>query len=887
MKYLRSVCLSLLLPVFCCCTSEELGTGGVTEENVVLGIGSSRMKTSLNPSTRAVTWNEGDEIAIWGRGAERTAVLKAKSSGEKVDFSGAGGRLDLSRKLFAFYPASSVSMQASGFSACRLANHSSQTGLLADFGTYQLCYTSELETQELGSKYILSCKDNPSNLLSVVKFTIKDGLDVREIKIEGLDDKGGPTNVAGTMDFDPSVPEITSVSNDNVVTISRGGEKINGDVYVFISPGPSEITGNCPATNRAAKLKFTFTNSEGKICEYTNFISSPLTAGVLTDLGGISRLAFANPGLYVVRGGERWAQLNIKRDIVKGSALDFSGFGIDAPAGKYGLLKAVGNHFEFTGKAGVPQYFYGANLTGSACAPDMDKADIIADRLARIGYNSVRFHHYDVSWEENAVDADGYSYRERMDWFASRLIEKGLYITMDMHTQRELPSYPVVKYKLFAVLGASLCGDSAAESAGYTEVYESWCGFVDSILDHTNKYTGRKWAEEPALIMVTVMNEPSLKKIWTEGHNGEAALVYAWNKCFKGVGAPAPTSVTPDSDWWYDFTIWLQTHAYENMRNYVRAKNFKSMLSVAYENCCYVRKSSGLSGFDVQDGHTYVDHPDGSPPSRVVEGRNPLEELPEYINPSTRKYKDILGQRPELPHTLTEWNHCSPNPLRALGAMLGSSYLRKIGWVGTWRFAYSESNDNYYAKSTPTGFGVTKDEVMKASEAGVVSFYLRGDITDPGSQLTYTDSEFAAVTDKSVVLYKRDMGTKSAGILTANTSISQATILLTSMDGTALENSGKMMLANITDCAGNGATYDDERKRTTISYGTGQYLRISKSDISIALSSPASYKVYELDTEGRRTALLPSSVVNGRLCFTVSVRGTDGSAHLYYEIVRE
>ena len=71
-----------------------------------------------------------------------------------------------------------------------------------------------------------------------------------------------------------------------------------------------------------------------------------------------------------------------------------------------------------------------------------------------------------------------------------------------------------------------------------------------------------------------------------------------------------------------------------------------------------------------------------------------------------------------------------------------------------------------------------------------------------------------------------------------------------------------------------------------MTYGTGQYVRISESDISLALSNPSSYKVYELDTNGNRKSEIMTTIIDGKLCFTISVRGVDNGAHLYYEIVR-
>ena len=257
------------------------------------------------------------------------------------------------------------------------------------------------------------------------------------------------------------------------------------------------------------------------------------------------------------------------------------------------------------------------------------------------------------------------------------------------------------------------------------------------------------------------------------------------------------------------------------MAKYCKDKGSQSLMTVAYDSRAYISNASGLSSLDVQDSHCYVDHPSGDLPNRLMDGEHPLSALPLYADVNADKYKTLYNVRKNVPMTITEWNHCTPNPLRGLGAIMGSAYLRSVGWDAVWRFAYAQGANNLFNETTPNSFDVSKDEVMKASEAAVVSLFLREDVTDPSSQVSYSQTEFAVVTERSVALYKEDMGEKTAGILTADTRIYPATVFATSMDGNALSESSRILLANITDCAGNGATYTDETKVTTVTYGTG------------------------------------------------------------------
>ena len=853
-------------------------------DKVCLEFDGEDTKTSLNPGTLDIKWTKGDKLLIWSQGTPYSTELVAQGSNEKTNFTGERGQLDITKDLFAIYPSSSVVMQDSGYAGVTVINHQIQTGLLSDFGKYNVSYTGSL-TKETSNDYLrLSYSEAPSNLLPIIKFSIKTGLDVKSISVMGLDDNDQSTYIAGNISLNPATGAYSVVPSGDEITIYRDGSSINGDVYIFCSP------------NDATKLRFIFTNSEDKVCEYTNLLQQPLESGVLSDFGTINSLLFRESGLYVIKGGEKWARLTQKKDIIEGSALDFSHISVDAPAGKYGLLKSVGNHFEFEGLPGVQQYFYGANMTTTACAPSKEDAVIIAQRLSRIGYNTIRLHHYDEHWDKNETDQNGHTFRDRMDFFISELIKNGLYVTFDLHSTRDV-SYEELgfsgtgdlskdDYQILALVGAALADDSSAENSGYLNVWQDWCRFTDSVLGRHNQYTGRKYAEEPALILVTVLNEPSHSKAWQNKIYNYPAVEYAWKKCHGSIlgNIFKPSNTSVGEAMWKGFVKWVQSNGYSNMVKYCRSTGYASATSVAYDSRCYIDEAAGLSSFDIHDSHTYIDHPSGELPERTMDGENPLLSLPPYADESSSKWNDYFGHRTGVPHTLTEWNHCTPNPMRAVGALHGSAFLRQRGWDGIWRFAYAQGSASLFSDTAPNAFDVVKDEVMKASEAGVVSFFLRGDVTDPHSQVTYSESEYSAVTDKSVALYKESLGEKTAGVLTAVTSISPATLLLTSLDGEVLSNSGRMLLVNMTDCAGNNATYTDNTKKVTISHGSGQYIRISKSDISLEVSNPSAYKVYELNTDGSRVSEIPAKVVDNKLCFTISVRGTDGKAHIYYEI---
>jgi hypothetical protein len=98
-----------------------------------------------------------------------------------------------------------------------------------------------------------------------------------------------------------------------------------------------------------------------------------------------------------IAAGSDWVPLNLELDIAEGSALDFSRMGLlDPPAGKHGrVIARRDGQFAFESNPGVARRFYGVNLCFGAQYLQHEEADRLAERLARLGYNTVRLHHYE------------------------------------------------------------------------------------------------------------------------------------------------------------------------------------------------------------------------------------------------------------------------------------------------------------------------------------------------------------------------------------------------------------------------------------------------------------------------------------------------------------
>ena len=120
----------------------------------------------------------------------------------------------------------------------------------------------------------------------------------------------------------------------------------------------------------------------------------PLTiAFTLTGDGG---LTVERDRPLTISAGPNWLPLDVSLDIKPGSALDFSKvIPRHSPAGKFGRVIVNPNgKFAFADQPSTAAKFYGTNLCFSAQYLDHAIADTLAERLQRLGYNSLRIHHY-------------------------------------------------------------------------------------------------------------------------------------------------------------------------------------------------------------------------------------------------------------------------------------------------------------------------------------------------------------------------------------------------------------------------------------------------------------------------------------------------------------
>ena len=566
----------------------------------------------------------------------------------------------------------------------------------------------------------------------------------------------------------------------------------------------------------------------------------------LSSSCGLS-LAEATP--FEIREGAGWSRLDYKKDAIPGSALDFSALGLaDAPAGKHGWLRAVGDHFEFEGRPGVAVRFHGVNLCFSANYPDHETADALVERLVRSGYNSVRIHHHDGAWA---------AAHDRLDYLAARCIESGLYLTTDLYVSRPVPwrdigvgrdgAVPPDRYKRLVE-----SGDPGA--------FADWCAFSRSFLEHVNPYTGRAWKDEPGAPLLSLVNEGK-----------------------------------PDAE--------TAAAAFERCAAFVRSLGCRALLTDDNNGANHAPGEGATPLYDYIDNHIYADHPHFSDrhwslPSHF-EGSNPaVSGKPAAL---LRGWADSPGAKP---YTASEWSYCGPSRYRSCGGILFGALAAHGGWDGLWRFAYAHDAARF-SDACPLGpgyFDVAIDPAAAAADRAVAALFLRGQGADAecgaAPSIDAGRGSFAVATPLFCGGFA-DGGAVEAGPLSFEIvggagenppSVVPTALWAASLDAEALPRSSRILLCMVSDVQGDGTRFSDATRKEITAWGRGFLAKNATVAVTLRTddsANPGAFTVYRLDTAGRRIARETATLRGGALEVTLATQSPDGSATIYWEIVRE
>lgn len=459
-------------------------------------------------------------------------------------------------------------------------------------------------------------------------------------------------------------------------------------------------------------------------------IASPDAAWMIAAVTLADRplqLPARTPHPFTTAENRDWIKLDFRRNITPASPLDFSFLLVPfAPAGKFGrVVAAPDGSLTFEKAPGKQFRAYGTNLCDSAIYLEKADADRLVNFLAAQGYNSVRFHHHDnrlrhpSSPDPAALDPKAL---DQLDYLTARLIERGIYLTFDFYTSRKLrtgETLPILQK--YPKLGLKFAMELSPEGM------ENWKSFARSWMLHRNPYTGRTWAEEPAILFANLVNEDTAT--YSLFSNPDAVRCYTeLFAAYCDEKKIADRSISFANPAFSRFVIERQQQATGEMMRFLRQElGVKFLLTSANYNgnalTTLLRDT-----YDAVDDHGYHNHPSfpespWSHPHRFGQTSTIPAEAPLPINLVRGR---IFGK----PFFVTEFNFCAPNLYRSESGPLIGAYSALQNCAGLYRFNFSGNRRRLFSdKEGIVVFESVNDPIMQLADRIAGIFFVRGDVS--------------------------------------------------------------------------------------------------------------------------------------------------------------
>jgi hypothetical protein len=283
--------------------------------------------------------------------------------------------------------------------------------------------------------------------------------------------------------------------------------------------------------------------------------------------------------------------------------------------------------------------------------------------------------------------------------------------------------------------------------------WQNWTDFSRALLDHVNPYTGRRYADDPGLAWLSMINEgnfgnffadirtiPEWQSAWNawlaKRLGSRQALAASWGEELKGNENPADSTVAfPESlaggrlrarDC-IAFLSAVEVSMTERMKSFIRQElGCKALITNSNSWTNYVTNQSARGLYDYVDDHFYIDHPRFLGKSWQLPSRSP-NTSPVARGASGGRDRTFTRLF-DKPFTITEYNYSAPGRFRGVGGILTGALGALQGWGGIWRFAYSHNRESELELARMGYFDMASDPLGQASERASLCLFLRGDM---------------------------------------------------------------------------------------------------------------------------------------------------------------
>jgi len=483
-------------------------------------------------------------------------------------------------------------------------------------------------------------------------------------------------------------------------------------------------------------------------------------AFTLTAKGG---MAVEYDAPVTIEAGPDWLPLDDALDIEPGSALDFSTLvPWHTPAGKYGRVIATPTGtLALAAKPTEPVRFYGCNLCFTGQYLPHDQADRLATRLQRLGYNAVRLHHYESGLIDRAA-GNSITFNptalDQFDYLFAALKQRGIYVTTDLFVSR-----PVFNKEIWEGVPGDIAMDDYKMAVLVNDrAYANYLDFARNLLTHVNPYTQMRYADDPALAWLSLINEGNagnfigqvhgtLREDWTRAWNRwlaaryptPAALVVAVGMPAEGrdaasgtVPLPARLDNTPAGIQLAIFLTETERDFTRRMRECLHTLGCTALITNMNAWSNPVQNQAARQCYDYVDDHFYVDHPQFLDHPWALPSKCPNTSPVAAGAPGGRA--NAFVRLLDKPFTVSEFNYAGPGRFRGVGGILTSALGAVQNWSVIWRFAYSHTRESVVAPHPVHYFDLASDPLNQAADRAGVFLFRRGDLRPAPHALAIT-----------------------------------------------------------------------------------------------------------------------------------------------------
>ncbi|MGF7149852.1 hypothetical protein FHS96_003509 [Sphingomonas zeicaulis] len=469
------------------------------------------------------------------------------------------------------------------------------------------------------------------------------------------------------------------------------------------------------------------------------------------------------------------------------SQIDMRGL-LDAPAGKHGFISVRDGHFAYPD--GRRFRCWGVNITGwapgSALLPPHAEAEIFARSLASLGVNCVRLHFLDMPRRSRKIDGEGGSGSripitqtpsgliddskgdsrhfdpeqvDRLHYFYAELKKNGIYVDFNLNVGRMWRAGD-------GVPDHDLIGVAKGVTYFGPELIERQKEYARMLLGMRNPYTGMRYADDPAVMIVEIVNENSLLEFWqrnwlrgerqkgaenlqldlpphyaallTRQYNGwlaanRSAAEVAEIRRVAGVAAGAPVPFLRRGDFRaapalryraeIGFITSVEYRFHAEMTKFLREElGVKAVIMPTADHTYFIAGQPMMrsgSRFDVMDSHVYWQHP------AIYGKRNePMVNSPELSILTKLARTAMTGKA----FTVSEVNHPFPADYGAEMIPILAAYAALQDWDGIFFYTFEAKLNGVATPMIGDHFDITQDPVKIAQLPVGAALFLRHDV---------------------------------------------------------------------------------------------------------------------------------------------------------------